>query len=150
MRWAKGYLQVFCQYGGRILQGIGKGSFACWDMCMANIPAVVLNLASLSVNTILTAMNLAADKPLPIALSPLLGSFLAMYGSFFLFGLLTLLTEWKQIHTTAAKKILYTFTFPIFMFTYIPISVAALFARVTWKPIEHHARPMPAAVGKRV
>ena len=95
-------------------------------------------------------MNLAADKPLPIALSPLLGSFLAMYGSFFLFGLLTLLTEWKQIHTTAAKKILYTFTFPIFMFTYIPISVAALFARVTWKPIEHHARPMPAAVGKRV
>ena len=33
---------------------------------------------------------------------------------------------------------MYTFTFPLFMFTYIPISFAALFAsRVTWKPIVH-------------
>ena len=34
---------------------------------------------------------------------------------------------------------LYTFTFPIFMLTYIPISLVALFSRkVQWKPIEHH------------
>ena len=29
------------------------------------------------------------------------------------------------------------FTFPLFMFTYIPISVAAIFKKVEWKPIEH-------------
>ena len=54
-------------------------------------------------------------------------------------GLFTTITEWKNIHTTPAKKVLYTFTFPIFMLTYIPISLVALFSRkVQWKPIEHH------------
>ena len=30
-------------------------------------------------------------------------------------------------------------TFPVFMFTYIPISFAALFMKVEWKPIYHTA-----------
>ena len=48
-------------------------------------------------------------------------------------------TEWKQIHCRKGKKLLYMFTFPIFMLTYIPISLVALFNRkVQWKPIEHH------------
>jgi ABC-type uncharacterized transport system permease subunit len=38
---------------------------------------------------------------------------------------------------SALKKILYTFTFPIFMFTYIPISAVALVKKVEWKPICH-------------
>ena len=29
------------------------------------------------------------------------------------------------------------FTFLIFMMTYIPIAVCALFQKITWKPIEH-------------
>jgi len=36
------------------------------------------------------------------------------------------------------KKILYTFTFPIFMFTYIPIAIVALFKKVEWYPITHN------------
>lgn len=35
------------------------------------------------------------------------------------------------------KKVIYAFTFPLFMFTYIPISFAALFSKGEWKPIEH-------------
>ena len=35
------------------------------------------------------------------------------------------------------KKILYTFTFPIFIFTYVPISIVALFRKIEWKPITH-------------
>ena len=53
------------------------------------------------------------------------------------FGLLTTLTEWKEIDTTPLKKILYTFTFPIFIFTYVPISIVALFRKIEWKPITH-------------
>lgn len=34
---------------------------------------------------------------------------------------------------------MYTFSFPLFMFTYIPISFAALFMKVEWKPIRHGA-----------
>lgn len=31
----------------------------------------------------------------------------------------------------------YTFTFPLFMLTYIPISLVALFCKTEWKPIKH-------------
>ena len=55
----------------------------------------------------------------------------------FVLGAITTVTEWKRIHTKAVKKVLYAFTFPLFMFTYIPISFAALFSKGEWKPIEH-------------
>lgn len=62
---------------------------------------------------------------------------LNMYLTLFVLGAITTVTEWKRIHTKAVKKVLYTFTFPLFMFTYIPISFAALFSKGEWKPIEH-------------
>jgi len=33
--------------------------------------------------------------------------------------------------------VLYTFTFPLFIFTYIPIAIVALFRKIEWKPIAH-------------
>ena len=59
------------------------------------------------------------------------------YLGLLLFGALTVLSEWKQIQIPTYKKILYVFTFPIFMFTYVPISLAALVRKVEWKPIYH-------------
>ena len=53
-------------------------------------------------------------------------------------GIITTATQWHRIRATAFKKVLYTFTFPLFMLTYIPISIAAIFSpKVEWKPIEH-------------
>ena len=62
----------------------------------------------------------------------------AMYLSIFLLiGGVTLIGEWRRIHTPARRKAAYLLTFPLFMLTYIPISVAALFVDVGWKPIVH-------------
>ena len=47
------------------------------------------------------------------------------------------MTEWRNIHCSAGKKVLYAFTFPLFMLTYLPICAASLFARPEWKPIQH-------------
>ena len=62
---------------------------------------------------------------------------------------ITVATEWKRIHAPAWKKIAYTLTFPLFMLTYLPISMAALFMKVEWKPIHHSVNlsslPYPAA-----
>ena len=55
----------------------------------------------------------------------------------FMFGALTTFTEWDNIRSTTAKKIKYLFTFPFFMLTYVPISIAALVGKVEWKPIQH-------------
>ena len=35
------------------------------------------------------------------------------------------------------KKVLYMFTFPFFMLTYIPIALVALVKKCKWKPIQH-------------
>jgi cellulose synthase/poly-beta-1,6-N-acetylglucosamine synthase-like glycosyltransferase len=60
-----------------------------------------------------------------------------IYGSLLFFGAVTLITEWKQIHCSAPKKLFFLFTFPVFMFTYLPIAVAALYRKTTWQPIAH-------------
>lgn len=50
---------------------------------------------------------------------------------------------------SSVEKIAYTLTFPLFMLTYLPISLAALFMKVEWKPIHHSVNlpslPYPAA-----
>lgn len=53
------------------------------------------------------------------------------------FGILTTVTEWKHIHAKTSDKIKYIFTFPIFMMTYIPIALIAVFKKVKWTPIKH-------------
>ncbi len=83
----------------------------------------------------------------------ILQTFLGLYVVLFLVGVFTTITEWKRIHTTPLRKVLYTVTFPLFMLTYIPISMVALFSRkVQWKPIEHHRadrRVLETAAGRK-
>ena len=68
----------------------------------------------------------------------LAGMVLSAYLLLFVVGLITGITEWKKIHCSSFRKILSFFTFPLFMMTYIPISIHALFTKVEWKPIEHN------------
>lgn len=138
LRWAKGYYQVFRQYGGRLLRGIAGGSFACADMTMNIMPAAVLTIVSFLINAaaLMPALLLHGDV-LTILLSvleTLRNSYLMLFG----IGLITGITEWKQIHASAPRKIFSFFTFPVFMLTYIPISIVALFKKVEWKPIRHN------------
>lgn len=138
MRWAKGYIQVFCNYGKHLLSGMFKGgSFSCFDMAMNIMPALIITTSNLAVNLTALVAGLAAG----VDVSPLLGGILpclwGMYTTLYVIGAITTVTEWKKIYTTPFKKILYTFTFPIFMFTYIPITFMAFFKKVEWKPIVH-------------
>ena len=137
-RWAKGYMQVFACYGKDLIKGALKGNFSCFDMSMSIMPAFFLSAISIISNVALTVMIILAGGSLSAALEPALGLLFSIYNFVFVIGIITTITEWKQIHTSTAKKSLYIFTFPLFMATYIPISVAALFQRnVQWKPIEH-------------
>lgn len=138
MRWAKGYLQVIGKYGGRLAKkGILELDFSSFDMTMVMMPAVMLTVIGIVCNIYISTLSLLAGRGLWVSLESIFefarNSYLMMY----MVGLITTITEWKQIHTTTKKKILYTFTFPFFMMTYIPISFAAFFKKVEWKPIEH-------------
>mgnify|MGYP002611296162 FL=1 len=138
LRWAKGFYQVFANYGGQLFRGIFKGSFSCFDMLMTIMPAMLLTLISTIVNAVAIPLGMIAKSPeTPILLQTLLQTLLNFYGLFFILGTITTITEWNQIHCSKGKRILNLFTFPIFMLTYVPIAVIALFKKVEWKPIKH-------------
>ncbi len=147
LRWAKGYLQVFRKYGRRLIRETLRGRFACYDMTMVIMPALVLTTAAVTVNLGMSAVALLGGADLTSVLLSLGEYLLNMYLTFFFVGAVTTVTEWKRIHTSAPKKILYAFTFPLFMATYIPVSMAAFFRKVEWKPIQHRVS-MPAVPGK--
>lgn len=139
-RWSKGFYQVFGKSGGKLVKGCFK-SFSCYDILTTIFPALLFSVAMLVVLPVsaIVAACLGDTAAAACAGAGLGYSFAAMYGLMFIICLTTAVTEWKRIKAPAYKKILYLFTFPFFMATYIPISVVALFKKVEWKPIEHTA-----------
>ena len=138
LRWSKGFYQVLLGYGKKLIKGIFKGSFSCYDMAMTLIPAMLLTLISTAINVIAIPVGVVTCSAyLPVLLETLGQTILSFYTIFFALGMITTITEWKQIHCSSFKKIMYTFTFPLFMFTYVPISIIALFKKVKWEPITH-------------
>lgn len=146
-RWSRGYLQVFRQYGGKLIGGIFRGQWACFDMATAIMPAFVLSAVSIVCNITLAILGLMQGGSLLLAIRSIGAMLGSMYLTLFVIGTITTITEWKQIRTTTAKKLCYTLTFPLFMFTYIPIAFSALFCKAEWRPIEH--RVCASQIGKR-
>ncbi len=144
MRWAKGFYQVNAHCGASLARGCLRGPrrFSCYDMLMTIAPCVLLTIAAVFVNlfcgvTILSLPPFLADFMLRHVGRSLLTMLLWSYGMMFVYGLLTVLAEWRRIPASPLKKVMYLPFFPLFMLTYIPISLAALLVRVEWKPIRH-------------
>ena len=137
MRWCHGYPKVFNAYRKKLLKCALKGSFSCFDMSMTIMPAFVLAVISIVANLSLAAWGVSIGDDIIIAVKSIGQFMINMYIMLFAMGAITTISEWKAIRTSTFKKILYTFTFPIFMLTYIPIAFWSLFSKPEWKPIEH-------------
>ena len=139
MRWARGYIQVMGKFGLKLVRGIfSKKCTSCFDMSCTILPALVLSILSVVINFtagITLAIMGANIAPIALGFAKTIGG---MYALMFVLGTITVITEWKNIHCSTFKKIFYAFTFPLFMITYVPVTMAALFARNEWKPIEHN------------
>ena len=140
LRWAKGYVQVFLRYGGQLLRGAARGSWSCFDISMSILPAFILTSLCLLANSTLTILGLMQGAGVWFALRSLLECLGSILATLLVLGGITTATEWHRIHATTAQKLVYTLTFPLFMLTYLPISLAALFMKVEWKPIHHSVR----------
>ena len=127
LRWAKGYIQVFQKYGGKLLKGAARGSWSCFDMAMAIMPAFVLTCVSILANVTLAGIGLAEGAGLWFAMRSLLECLGGIYLTLLAIGAVTTATEWDRIQAPAWQKVMYTFSFPLFMFTYIPIVIVSLF-----------------------
>lgn len=150
-RWSKGYIQVLARHGGGLLKGIfKKKGFACYDMIMSIMPAFVVSFSCVLLNTVAAVIaiatgNIASLPGLAIKIGELL---LSSYLMMFLVGAIAAITDWSNIRATTIRKLWAMCTFPIFMLTFIPISIVALFKRVDWAPIEHKAADNPDSIKK--
>ena len=114
-------------------------SFSVFDMLMTIAPAFLITIFCLTANLSALVYAFICNTALVgTIINSLVYTVLSAYLMLFVIGLITGITEWKQIHCSTFRKILSFFTFPLFMMTYIPISVQALFVKVEWKPIEHN------------
>ena len=140
MRWVRGNMLVLLRQGGRLSMGVfRRGGLSCLDLLLSMAPAIVLAIAGTAAGVLATVLELISGGRVLPMLGAAAMSFLVPYLLLLVAGAITTVTQWKRIHTSAWKKVLYTLTFPIFMATYVPITVLALFGKVEWKPIEHRA-----------
>lgn len=142
LRWSKGFYQVFANYGHKLFKGMFRknGGFSCYDLMMTIAPAAIVSILGVIGNALVLIyglLNLENPHILTSGLLGLGGFVLNFYFILLFFGTLTVITERKNIHCKTSKKILYLFTFPLFVFTYIPISIVALVRKVNWQPIAH-------------
>ncbi len=138
MRWAKGGLQSFAIYWKKLLKGIfSKDFLACYDMFMSIAPGYVISIIAVFVNIFASIYYLAIGTPLLDVLSSVAMFALPSYGAIWLLGFVCTISEWKHLRTSNFKKFLYSLTFPLFLFTFIPIAFCAIFSKVEWKHIAH-------------
>lgn len=147
LRWSKGFYQVDYHYSFPLIRSIFSGlrkGFSCYDMFMTVAPGMLLTMAAIWFNVMILGSALFLPQRMARILiheniSFIMETVFAFYLGLLLYGALTAFSEWKKISMPGRKKLLYIFTFPIFMFTYIPIAAVALVSRVEWRPIYHGA-----------
>lgn len=148
LRWSKGFYQIDGKYTGSLLKGIFSGEktsrFACYDALMTVLPAVFLTLAVLLIN--IWAVYASSSMPYYVrllfrqeAFRYLFWAVFNYYLSMIVIACLTIGTEWNRIPATRWEKVKYLWIFPLFIASYIPITLKALFAKVDWQPIQHNS-----------
>ena len=137
-RWVQGGLQVSVKYAGDLLRGLfrgGRTAYASFET--ATLSLWGYGMGALSLGVALAAAYLAG-KWLGL-FQAVAASVCGAYLTFFLIGALTLLAEYRRIPAGPKGMLLALFGFPVFMLSYAPIALIALFTKFQWAPIEHKA-----------
>lgn len=140
-RWCKGGLQIFKIYLPSLIKGIfSKRWLSYFDTLMTLTPAYVLSMTAVAVNTLGFIVNILMGHN-PLTLIPEILMLVGIcYFGLIPFSISITISEWENICASAPKKILYMFTFPLFLFTFIPAAFVALFKKVEWKQISHEGK----------
>lgn len=145
MRWTKGFYQVFFTYGSQLVKSFARHRrFSAYDMFMTIAPGNLITLISILANGTFLVVGLlshgflATDAEIDSCFQSIVASLATLYQTYLIMGLFTMVIERKHIHCKSHLRILLNiFTFPLFMLTYIPLIVAALFLKVDWVPTPH-------------
>lgn len=142
LRWVKGYFQVYKKIGRTLLEkfrlpGRKLDKFSCYDMLMTNLPAFfVMMFETLSIAGCFVAGKILGLDTSFVQISAL-RFVIGTYAGMFLLGVFTIWTERERLQLDGVKKWIAVVSFPLFMWSYYIIAVAALGRKVEWKQIVH-------------
>lgn len=139
-RWCRGYFEIMKRYGARLFLSFFRcRGFSNYDMIMNLSVALFISVISFAINLILGIVILLLDFSYLLPLLRLFAiAFIASYLLMLILGVLSGVCEWRRIHAKRYKIILYFFTFPLFIFSFLPIAFAAMLSGAGWEPVEHH------------
>lgn len=135
-RWAQGGIQVSLGYIGTLLRGLFRGGWrgrTCFEITTLSLWGFLLGILCTAVDLIYICAAFGAAaffKGLLLCIP------LSYFGAMFM-AVLTLAMEWKRIKAARREKLRSVFTFPFFMMTWLPITLAAPFQKFRWEPIYH-------------
>ena len=125
LRWSKGFLQVFRYYGPAL------------DFTLLLCPFTVLGIARILLGLLFALCGFVTWQSQLNSLtgwtSGIVMSVVGMMG----LAALTIIVERDHVGATNKELFAYVLSFPIYMFSYVPISFQAVFSKAEWKPIEH-------------
>lgn len=139
LRWCKGGLQIYKKYCAALFKGLfSKNFLSFFDMTMCLNAAYFISMSAVVINIVADIIIIA------LGCQDILGLFftqawvvLMAYLMLMVFSLMITFSEWKYIRASGFKKIFYSFTFPLFLFSFVPAAFVALFKKVEWKQIDH-------------
>ena len=137
-RWVKGYFQAYHRHGADLVKRfIARRDFSSYDMLVSTFVGAILSLALFVFYFVAIACYAAMGLPLGDILPWFAMYFGSCFGGLIVIGAITTKTEWDMIYCAPAKKRAYIITFPLFLFTLLPITLWAPFSRQRWPHIEH-------------
>lgn len=140
VRWVKGYLLALRENGGKLVKKLfSRHGFPVYDFLM-NIGPLTIFILAMVIDIADLAAAVVRGEGAAAIVGMIGGKLGSVYGGLYLMGVVTLLAEWKRILAPAWKKLLYTLTFPVFMFSFILIYFMILTCSCEWKPMEHTAQ----------
>lgn len=140
-RWNKGSLIVWLLDSGKLIKSFfKKPTWAKYDIYWDIFPYPLITfLIGLVYNVTSLILGLTGGAAydwsnfLAYTLTTILGICVAAWFA----GILICIKEWKNIHCSLPKAILYTLVWPWYDLISIPISIISLFFKVKWKQIPH-------------
>lgn len=137
-RWVQGGIQVSLRYGKQLLRGMCKGGragYACMETATLSLWGYSLGILC----GILAMASAFLDGSWNGLLVTAIAGLLSAFAGAFLMGVMTLLVTWNRIRASTGQKLMSLMAFPLYMLSYIPIGVTAVFRKFHWPPIEHRA-----------
>lgn len=135
-RWVQGGMQVSIRYALDYLKGICRGGRTGWSSFEFATDSL-WGYGLSAVSFVLRMLVILLASHWVGLLEALALTLIATYVSTFFTGALLIATEHRRIRATWKEMILSVFVYPLYLLSYLPITVIAIFRKCEWKPIAH-------------